>query len=143
MTSRLNHRQARRGSVLVVALVCAIILTAIVAALAKKCAARRGLRRWEERRMQSEWLARAGLERASVKLARDPKFTGETWEIAPAALGTIDGGVVTIAVENVKGKPTHRLVRVVADYPREESRRSRNTIERELVPGGIALGDEP
>jgi type II secretory pathway component PulK len=143
MRNRAGNREGRRGAILVVALVCVIILTAVIASLAKKCVARRGLRRSEERRTQSEWLARAGLERASMQLSRDPRFAGETWEIAPAELGTIDGGVVTIAVESVKGKPTHRLVRVVADYPREASRRSRNTIQRELVPGGIASGDKP
>ena len=43
--------------------------------------------RAQERRIQAEWLAQAGLDRALFRLAASAGYTGETWQIAAADLG--------------------------------------------------------
>jgi Tfp pilus assembly protein PilX len=132
----------RRGAALLVAMVCLVILTAIAGSLARKAVTRRARRKAEERRVQAEWLARSGLERAWVKLSASPDYHGESWKVSPEDLEGPDSALVVITVAEVAGKPT-RLVRVVADYPPDESRRARHTLQLELVPGGNASGEKP
>jgi hypothetical protein len=143
MRNDTRGRPNRPGAIVVIALVCLVIFTAVVASLGRTWVARRNLRKGDERRSQAEWLARAGLERAWLKLAQSPDFTGETWEIPAELLGSNDPGIVVISVEKIATKSNHRLVRVVAEYPREESRRSRHTLKREIVSGGVATGVKP
>jgi hypothetical protein len=94
--------------------------------------------------MQADWLAESGLARASARLAAEKGYRGETWEVAPEALGG-SAGVVRIAVdsEDREGRPARGrfLVRVEADYPRDDVRRARTskTLTIDLgpeTPGG-------
>lgn len=87
--------------------------------------------------MQSETLADAGLDRAFARLAADPSYAGERWEVSAASLGLPAGdaggpaAVVTIAVAS-EGEA--RMVRVQADYPVEPERRVRSS-RRVVLPG--------
>lgn len=111
----------RRGLALVPALVCVVLVGLLCAAVLRLAHAQRGVAAAEGRRMQAEWLAESGLARASARLAADPGYKGETWELSPAALGSDEAGVVRIAVEPVESDKARRRVRVVAEYPRGES----------------------
>ena len=74
-------RKPSRGMTVVAVLVCLIILTLISGAVLKVSVAQRELARSQERRLQAEWLAESGAERALARLARDRDYTGETWSL--------------------------------------------------------------
>ena len=117
----------RRGMLTVVVLVCLLVLTLIAGAILRAGSAHREDQRAAERRLQAEWLAEAGLQRAAARLAADPGYTGETWEIPARELGSADDATVTIAVEKPGGDPKRRTIRAQADYPRDPPRRARST----------------
>jgi len=125
----------------VAVLVCLIVVTLVSGAVLKVGLAHLALVRAQEHRLQSEWLAESGFQRALARLAADREYTGETWPISATDLGLpertpaartmekTDGAaaVVTIAVDRVAGFATRRRVRVQADYPRDAPDRSRHS----------------
>jgi hypothetical protein len=135
----------------VAVLVCLIIVTLVSAALLKLGVAQRELARTQERRLQAEWLAQSGIERALARLAGDREYAGETWSISAAELGQSEppavnaestpvgsaSAIVTIAVARMPSDGLRRRIRVQADYPRDPPRRSRHTKEImiDLEPG--------
>ena len=76
---------------------------------------------------QAAWLVESGLERAAARLAADPDYQGETWQISAEALGAKSGAVVEIEIQNVPEQPQRRAVRVRADYPDDPQHRARQT----------------
>ncbi len=134
-----------RGMTVVAMLVCLIVLTLISGAILKVSVAQREFARGQERRLQAEWLAESGTQRAIARLAGDHDYAGEKWSLnfhdlgqgerehAPAGGGPSmpdqAAGEISIAVERVPAAPNRRRVRVRADYPLEASRRSRHTKE--------------
>lgn len=117
---RTRHPRPRRGLLAIAVLVCLLIATLIAGALLRTGAAHREEVRAQERRLQAEWLAEAGLHRAMARLATDPSYKGETWDIDARDLDAADGASVTIAIEG-------RTIRARADYPRDPPRRVRCT----------------
>ena len=132
-----------RGLTVVAVLVCLIILTLISGAILKASAARRQLAASQEHRLQAEWLAESGAQRALARLTRDRDYAGEIWSIgvddlgqgqrAPAANGVPGSDMaaarITIAVERLPGASSRRRVHISADYPLDEPRRSRRSKE--------------
>jgi len=112
--------QRRRGMTAVAVLVCLIIITMIAGAVVKVALAGRDQVRAQERRLQAEWLAEAGIQRALARLAADPRYRGETWEIAARDLDSADAATVAITVEPAPGDAKSRQVRARADFPRME-----------------------
>ena len=125
-----KRRPARKGLAIVPALVCLLLVTMLCAAMLKQSRTRRDALRDEQRRMQAEWLAESGADRASARLSIDPDYRGETWEIPAGALGGGLPGRVTIAVEADKDRPRRRRVRVEADYPPGVENRARQRTVR-------------
>jgi Tfp pilus assembly protein PilX len=121
------NRPDRRGLMIIPALVCLVIVALLCSILLKQVHTQRGQVRWEERRMQAEWLAESGLARAAARLAANRGYKGETWEIPAKALAATSDGVVQISVEAIENQPARRRVRVVADYPRADDRRARQS----------------
>jgi type II secretory pathway pseudopilin PulG len=117
----------RRGLTVVAVLVCLIIITMISGAVVRVGLARRDEVRAQQRNLQAEWLAEAGIQRALARLAADPAYTGETWEIAARDLDSADAALVTITVGPAPGDPKQRHIRAQADYPRDPPRRARYT----------------
>ena len=126
---RIAGRRGDSGLIAVVMVVALVVIALIGGALLRVAAARRAQVRMEERRLQADWLAESGLERASARLAGDAGYLGETWQVPPAELGGPWGATVSIAVEAVPDRPDRRLVRVRAEYPREAQRRARRTVQ--------------
>ncbi len=124
---RPRKAEPRRGMLAIAVLVCLIVLTMIAGALLRVEAARREEVRSQGRRLQAEWLAEAGIQRALARLAADPAYTGETWNVAARDLGAADAATVAIAVERPPDDPKVRTIRVRADYPRDPPRRARCT----------------
>lgn len=132
--------RSRRGTVTVFVLVCLVIILATAGVLLQIGLAERNRVRSEERRVQAEWLLESGLERAVARLADDPTYHGETWELSADALRGPFGGRVTIALETLKEQPARRRLRVRADYPPEGTGRVRLTkqviVEAASTPRG-------
>jgi hypothetical protein len=138
------RRPDRRGLAIIPALVCLLLVTLLSGLLLRQVTTRRATARSEERRMQAEWLAESGLARASARMAAEHGYRGETWEVAPEALGG-GAGVVRITVDagDREGRSARDrfLIRVEADYPRDDVRRARasKTLTIDLgpeTPGG-------
>jgi Tfp pilus assembly protein PilV len=90
--------------------------------------------RQAEQRLQADWLAESGLERAAARLAAKLDYSGEVWNIAAAELSGPDGARVEIRVSPVAGRAGSRRVTVAADFPADPFRRSRVTEEMVLEP---------
>jgi type II secretory pathway component PulK len=136
-------KNTSRGMTVVAVLVCLVIITLVSGAVLKVSLAQRELTRSQERRLQAEWLAESGAQRAMARLASDRDYVGETWSLTAQDLGqserpstvTTQGepqravAQILIAVERVPTVAERRRVRIQADYPLEAARRSRHTKE--------------
>ena len=111
--------------VIVPVLVCFTLILLMASVLLKIGLAQRTQTQGEERRLQAEWLAEAGLERAGAKLAAARDYTGETWTVPAEDLDARDAGLIAIQVEPVPDHPTRRRVTIVADFPRDADQRAR------------------
>jgi len=151
-----SQQPLRRALTTVVVLVCLIVITLIGAALLKVGLAQRNQVRSQEHRLQAEWLAESGLDRAVARLAADANYPGEEWPIlaldlsvpAGPAPGRPAGGsaqpaaMITITVDRVRENGNGRRIRVQADYPLDPPARSRHTkqmlIDLEPEKAGVA-----
>jgi len=107
-------RPERTGLVLVPALVCLVVVGLIVGVLIRQGATqRKGVRR-EEVRAQADWLVESGLALAGRRLADDPAYQGETWNLELAGMA---GGPAEVRIEvgPAENDPGVRRVRVTAD----------------------------
>ena len=122
-----TRRQQPRGLTAVAVLVCLIIVTMVAGSVLKVALAQRDQTRAQERRLQAEWLAEAGIQRALARLATEPGYTGETWEISASDLGSADAALVAITVGRGADDGKSRQIRVQADFPRDPPRRARHS----------------
>jgi hypothetical protein len=129
------ERVRRGGVVLVVVIVCMAVMTMVYGSLLRVGLSRRAQGEMEERRLQADWLAESGLERAAARLAEYGDYKGETWEVTAAELGGPWGAVVTIAVEPDEDRPGRRLVTARADYPGGSTKRARQVRRAEVELG--------
>jgi Tfp pilus assembly protein PilX len=136
-------KKPSRGMTVVAVLVCLIIVTLISGAVLKVNVAQRELARSQERRLQAEWLAESGAQRAVARLARDHDYAGETWSLSAHDLGRSERAPtdplpgkaetaeaqVKIIVDRVPDSTNRRRVRIRADYPLDMRGRSRHSKE--------------
>jgi type II secretory pathway component PulK len=139
-------KKPSRGMTVVAVLVCLVIVTLISGAILKASAARRVLTINQEHRLQAEWLAESGAQRAVARLARERDYTGETWSLGLDDLGQsqradpANGSTgsassdktaarITITVERLPAEANRRRVHIQADYPLDEPRRARHSKE--------------
>jgi len=125
----------------VAVLVCLLIITMISGALLKIGVAHRDFVRSQERKLQAEWLAQSGIDRAVARLAAQPDYTGETWKLTPRDLNLSEpepdsassgpAALVHIAVEGPQdpGTAPRRLIKVQADYPPDAPQRARHSTQ--------------
>src|SRR5215212_2333351 len=86
--SSISHAGAsdRQGAVLVAALVCLLIVMAMLGAMLKgTLIAQRQLHRERDLR-QTELLLQAGSDRAAYRLGTDAQYHGETWKLPAKAI---------------------------------------------------------
>jgi Tfp pilus assembly protein PilX len=125
------HR--RRGAFLVVALICLLLSTVLVGTVLTLVQTQRRQVTQEQSRLQAEWLAESGLERAAAKLQADSTYANETWSIAAGELGGAEPGEVTIRVERLENQPDQRIVHVEAVYPAGSTPAVRRTRQTTIV----------
>ena len=73
----LRTRRPSRGMTVVAVLICLIVITLASGAVLKVGLAHHDFVRAQERRLQSEWLAESGVQRALARLAVDRDYPGE------------------------------------------------------------------
>ncbi|HID78764.1 MAG TPA: type II secretion system protein [Planctomycetaceae bacterium] len=116
---------ARRGVVLLAALVCVGIAGAVLVSTLRSAISQRRSLQARFCRVQAAWLAESALERAAWQLAADPDYRGEVWKVPAQSLGGNLPATVTIQVEPVPDSPDARMVRVRADCPDDPVHRAR------------------
>lgn len=110
-----SSSRQRHGAALVAALVCLLIVTALLGnMLLGALQARRQMRKERDLR-QCELLLQAGIDRAAFRLAEQPDYAGETWDLPTTSVIGQGDGQVTIEVARAPDMPTQ--ARVVAEYP--------------------------
>lgn len=125
--------QARRGGIMVVAMVCLVLTTLILGSLLKLVTMHHTQSRFEQQRVQADWLAEAGLERAADNLSRDAGYSGENWQISAEEIGGTNTGSVEIAIKPSPGNRDERIASVVATFPADTTRyakRSKTAVVR-------------
>ena len=122
-----NIGGSRRGIALLMAIVALVLLLALSAALLGAARDRLLNQRRAESAVQAEFLAESALDRAAAKLAVDPSYSGETWNVSSKTLGGRDDARITITVLRDSTLSTRRNARVVADIPIDPSRRVRRS----------------
>ena len=141
-SARSDTPPGRRGVALLTAIVCLAVIAIIGGVLVKVMVAQRQQTRIEERKLQAQWLAEAGLERAAAKLADSKDYAGETWQIAATEFVGRGTATVRITVETVAAEPNKRWVKVQADFPADSSARARQSKEAVVQVIQRKTGDE-
>jgi hypothetical protein len=110
-----NRNPPRRGSMLLIAMVCLLVMMTVFGALLQMAHASRQQARRDVFRSQARWLAEAGASRAAAALGHDAAYTGETWTVSAATLGEGDARVKIV----VQHEPATEIA-VLAEYPADD-----------------------
>ena len=126
-TLRCHGRTPHRGSVLVAALVCMLVVMMVLGIMFQGVVrAHRQLHRERDLR-QTELLLQAGCDRAAVQLSNAEDYHGETWNLPADMIVGAGRGRVTIETTRTVSQLVWE-VKVVAEYPQDSEtsiRRSR------------------
>lgn len=104
----------RRASVLAAALVCLVVVMAILGQMLLTVALAGRQLHVERNRRQCELLLEAGIARAVHRRTQDAEYSGETWTIPSEDMLGLGDGQVTIEFTEEEDRPA---LRVVAEYP--------------------------
>lgn len=108
--------RGRGGAILIVALVCLLVVTGLLGTLLQGTLRAHRQLHAERDRIQTDLLLQAGMDRAAFRLANEPSYRGETWNLPAAAiLGTREGRVTIVASRDSEQTPWK--VQVMAEYP--------------------------
>jgi type II secretory pathway pseudopilin PulG len=125
-----SHCKSRRGAVLIVAIVCLSIATAIAIAGVRHALMARRQARLDHQLRQTELLLDAGLRRAIKALSVDPEYQGERWALDPALTGfagTFEAATVEIkAAAQDDGQRVFEVIAAIgpASNPAYQTKRS-------------------
>jgi Tfp pilus assembly protein PilX len=122
----------RRGGILVLALICLVLAAALIGTVLRQVQLQRRQIAQHDRRLQAEWLAESGLERAAARLRADPAYAGETWSVPASELGGTDAGEVIVHV-GAAPQTDSRNIHVEAEFPAQSTERVRRTKQATLV----------
>jgi type II secretory pathway component PulK len=130
MHNRKASTTKRQGAVLVVAMVCLLVITAIIGTMIRGTLRNHRQLRSEKDRRQAELLLDAGVSRASKRLAADPDYRKETWSLPPDAISGAGEGRVIIELTGTEAQES-LTARISAEYPvgNEHSVRRSRTIQ--------------
>jgi hypothetical protein len=111
----------RRGAVTIIVIVLFAVTFALAAVWAKRLLAERRSQVRAEERIQTEWLAEAGVRRAAARLSANAEYDGEQWKIEPAEISRPKPASVLITVEPGAQPNEFRLI-ACARYPHKQPR---------------------
>jgi type II secretory pathway component PulK len=140
----MNSRAGNRRGVAIIPVIAlfAVAMTLIAVWVKSAISEKRQIVRWHEH-LQTEHLARAGVQRAIARLSREGDvYPGETWRVSKDDMETLQDAVVEIRVEPSSANDSNRAlptassefvhVVAIADYPAGMERRVRVTEKMEL-----------
>jgi Tfp pilus assembly protein PilX len=130
MTRTTNRH--RRATLVITVLGCMALVMLLMVAWLKIVGSERRQLRAQQDRMQAEYLAAAGVERARARLEADPAYTGETFTASAEDLATGAPAAVTIRVDSVADDTHERLIAVSALVPAEGSTRVQRSREHRI-----------
>ena len=113
---RQSRQRERRGAVIIAALVCLLIVVALLGALLQGALRSRRQLRMQRDLRQCELLAEAGLARATDRLAQQADYRGEVWSIAADDSIGLAQGQVAIVLSRAAGDQPFQA-HIVAEYP--------------------------
>jgi hypothetical protein len=125
---------------MIAVIVCITIASLLTLTLLKQLLGRRASLEMNQNRLQADWLAEAGVERAAAKLKSDPAYSGETWDVSLESLRGETPGRVEIRISSASDENDSRIAEVTADYPADIKRsvRSTKSITIDLPIGGAS-----
>jgi type II secretory pathway component PulK len=100
----------------IAALTCLLIVTAIIGSMLQSALRARRQLHAERDRRQTELLLQAGADRAALRLATEPEFRGDTWDLPAESIVGRGAGRVTTEVSRSEDDPSWQ-VRIIAEYP--------------------------
>jgi type II secretory pathway component PulK len=109
-------RAHRRGSILIVAIVCLAVVMALVGGMLLSALRSTRQLRTERDLRQCQLLLAAGIARAESQLAATANYQGETWRLSADQINSTAAGEVTIQVAT-DAASKQRELQVVAEYP--------------------------
>lgn len=112
-----HTRTTSRGLAMIAVLAVLMIVGGFSLTVVRSVTARRQMLLGEERRIQAEWLAEAGLERALAKQRTSGDDKPETWNIPEEELGGRGAGRVTIKWAPSPPDTGRRTLLIEAKYP--------------------------
>lgn len=132
----------RRGATSVIAVATLSLVALVGASLLRLSTLRDRQIREEERRIQADWLAEAGLERTWAQLVADQSYAGEKWDVGSDDLGGFPGRVHIEVVPESDGPSSLRTVHVTAEFPAGDptASRSSRSFQVRLVPAETGGG---
>jgi len=107
--------RGRRGAALITALVCLVIVMALVAAMLVGALQVSRQMRVERDRRQCELLLQAGLDRAALRVSAAEPYQGEVWAVPAADI--IERGDGRVIIEVLRDGAAPPQIHVVAEYP--------------------------
>jgi hypothetical protein len=110
----------------VVVLVCLLIAGMVLGSLLKLAMLQDRQSARDGWRVQAGRLAESGLSRAASRLAADPNYAGEKWQIHPDQLGG-QSAFVVIQIENEGAGTRRRRVTAEATFPDDGPEHARQT----------------
>ena len=113
---RRRSPRGRRGFAVVAALTCLLIVVAIAGSMLQNAIRARRQLHTERDCRQAELLLAAGADRATARLAAEPSFRGDVWELPAESVVDRGAGRVTTEISRA-GNDRSWQVRVVAEYP--------------------------
>ena len=125
---RTTKTKNRNAAVLICALACLLIVSALMMALVKSSLTARRETRLRLQMRQTEFLLDAGVMRAAEKLASSADYSGETWQ-PKNAVNRFRGAFVKIGVQDTNGA---KLVTVTASLGGERNELALPTAGRTL-----------
>lgn len=125
--------QRRRGMLLISVLICLAVVMTLFAVWLRIVALERRQLVAQRDRMQAEYLARSGVERARAQLAHEPSYLGETWRVDKDSLAARAGATVVIRVTAVPDQAQARRVSIETDFPDQGPARVRRSREVTMI----------
>ncbi len=123
--SRKNRRFYRRGTIVLIPMVCLILSLAIIGELLKQSSVELKQLKKEQQYLQAIWLADAAAQRAVENLSSQENYAGETWVLPPEEIGGRFPGEVIIEIMRDKQNDKSITIRTQASYPAKVAERVR------------------
>jgi len=112
----LARSNERSGAVIIAALVCLLVVMAILGTMLRGTLRNYRYMRSERDLRQTELLLQGGSDRAVNRLANDANYRGETWSLPSDAIAGSGDGRVTIEITPATDKAAGNA-KVLAEYP--------------------------